>query len=47
MGHCVGGYKDDVENGYLDVLSLRDPKGDPHVTTGIRYDDGGGRYDNG
>lgn len=46
MGHCVGEYKDDVENGDLRVLSLRDPKGDPHVTTGIRFnetDHGGGQ----
>ena len=39
MGHCVGSYRDDVENGNLKVLSLRDPGGDPHITAGIRYDE--------
>jgi len=32
MGHCVGGYCDDVENGVTRILSLRDSKGQPHVT---------------
>ena len=35
MGHCIGSYKQDVDSGRLTALSLRDPKGDPHVTTGI------------
>lgn len=39
MGHCIGSYKQDVDSGRLTALSLRDPKGDPHVTTGI-MDDG-------
>lgn len=40
MGHCVGGYSDEVANGNLRVLSLRDHKGEPHVTTGISYENG-------
>lgn len=42
MGHCVGGesYQAEVHDGTLRVLSLRNPKGEPHVTTGIRYDEG-------
>jgi hypothetical protein len=32
MGHCVGGYTDDVANGYSRIFSLRDPKGGAHVT---------------
>lgn len=38
MGHCVGSYGSDVENGDLKVHSLRDPKGNPHVTYGIQQD---------
>jgi len=32
MGHCVGGYCDDVASGASRIFSLRDKKGHPHVT---------------
>ena len=32
MGHCVGGYCDDVASGASRIYSLRDVKGQPHVT---------------
>jgi len=32
MGHCVGGYCDDVASGHSRIFSLRDAKGEPHVT---------------
>ena len=32
MGHCVGGYCDDVLLGRSRIFSLRDAKGEPHVT---------------
>ena len=32
MGHCVGGYCDDVMSGKSRIFSLRDAKGEPHVT---------------
>lgn len=32
MGHCVGGYCDDVLSGRSRIFSLRDDKGRPHVT---------------
>jgi len=32
MGHCVGGYCPDVEEGRSRIFSLRDAKGNPHVT---------------
>ena len=33
MGHCVGGYCDDVASGKSNIFSLRDAKtGEPHVT---------------
>lgn len=32
MGHCVGGYCDDVLSGNSRIFSLRDAKGEPHVT---------------
>jgi hypothetical protein len=32
MGHCVGGYCDDVLSGRSQIYSLRDKKGEPHVT---------------
>ena len=32
MGHCVGGYCDDVASGKSRIYSLRDKKGQPHVT---------------
>ena len=32
MGHCVGGYCGDVMSGNSRIFSLRDAKGEPHVT---------------
>jgi len=32
MQHCVGGYCDDVVSGDTSIFSLRDSKGEPHVT---------------
>ena len=32
MGHCVGGYCPDVSSGKTKIFSLRDKKGEPHVT---------------
>lgn len=32
MGHCVGGYCDRVSNGDTRIFSLRDQRGEPHVT---------------
>ena len=32
MGHCVGGYCGDVMEGRSRIFSLRDAKGEPHVT---------------
>lgn len=32
MGHCVGGYCEDVLEGRSRIFSLRDAKGEPHVT---------------
>jgi hypothetical protein len=32
MGHCVGGYCPDVQEGRSSIYSLRDAKGQPHVT---------------
>lgn len=32
MGHCVGGYCPDVLEGRSRIFSLRDAKGEPHVT---------------
>lgn len=36
MQHCVGQYCEQVEEGRTEILSLRDPRGRPHVT--IEYD---------
>lgn len=36
MGHCVGGYCDDVASGRTKIYSLRDAKGQPHVTVEVR-----------
>ena len=35
MGHCVGGYCDNVANGNSRIFSLRDAKGEPHVTVEV------------
>lgn len=32
MGHCVGGYCNSVDTERSTIYSLRDPKGEPHVT---------------
>lgn len=36
MGHCVGGYCPDVLEGRKRIFSLRDAKGEPHVTIETR-----------
>lgn len=36
MGHCVGGYCPDVESGRSRIYSLRDAKGEPHVTIEVQ-----------
>lgn len=38
MGHCVGGYCDDVLEGRSRIYSLRDAKGQPHVTVEVAPD---------
>lgn len=38
MGHCVGGYGHQVENGDTLIYSLRDRRGEPHATLEIRPD---------
>lgn len=35
MGHCVGGYCEDVIEGRSRIFSLRDSKGQPHVTVEV------------
>lgn len=35
MGHCVGGYCEDVLEGRSRIFSLRDAKGEPHVTVEV------------
>jgi hypothetical protein len=36
MGHCVGGYCPDVAEGRSRIYSLRDKKGEPHVTIEVK-----------
>jgi hypothetical protein len=36
MGHCVGGYCPDVLEGRSRIYSLRDTKGEPHVTVEVQ-----------
>jgi hypothetical protein len=36
MGHCVGSYCPDVLEGNTQIFSLRDSKGEPHVTIEVR-----------
>lgn len=36
MGHCVGGYCPDVLEGKSRIFSLRDAKGEPHVTVEVK-----------
>lgn len=40
MGHCVGGYCPDVIEGRSKIFSLRDKKGQPHVTIEVRPGEG-------
>jgi hypothetical protein len=35
MGHCVGGYGGQIQNGHTLIYSLRDPKNQPHGTIQI------------
>jgi len=35
MGHCVGGYCKDVRDGNTKIYSLRDARGEPHVTVEV------------
>jgi hypothetical protein len=36
MGHCVGGYCDEVRDGATRIFSLRDARGRPHATVEVR-----------
>jgi len=36
MGHCVGGYCPDVQEGRTRIFSLRDRRGEPHVTVEVK-----------
>lgn len=45
MGHCVGGYCDDVLSGKSRIYSLRDAKGQPHVTIETQKGYGDARFD--
>ena len=38
MGHCVGGYCPDVIEGKSRIYSLRDMRGEPHVTVEVKPD---------
>jgi hypothetical protein len=38
MGHCVGSYCDEVSSGGTKIYSLRDKKGEPHVTIEVQPD---------
>lgn len=40
MGHCVGGYCPDVVEGRSKIFSLRDKKGQPHVTIEVAPGEG-------
>jgi hypothetical protein len=44
MGHCVGGYCPDVLSGRTKIFSLRDAKGEPHVTVEVRPQNEKGYY---
>ena len=44
MGHCVGSYCDDVLEGRTRIFSLRDAKGEPHVTIETRPTKGQSKY---
>jgi hypothetical protein len=45
MGHCVGGYCPDVLSGDTRIFSLRDAKGEPHVTVEVGKAQGRTNYD--
>jgi hypothetical protein len=45
MGHCVGGYCPDVVEGLSRIFSLRDAKGQPHVTVEVKPDTTPPRHD--
>lgn len=45
MGHCVGGYCPDVMAGRSRIFSLRDAKGEPHVTVEVQKPDWAPRND--
>lgn len=47
MGHCVGGYCDDVAGGRSRIFSLRDAKGEPHVTIEVSPQRNYGRMEEG
>lgn len=36
MGHCVGSYGHEIEDGNTNIFSLRDEKNEPHATTEVR-----------
>ena len=40
MGHCVGGYCNEVRKKATYIFSLRDKKNEPHVTIEIEPDNG-------
>ena len=44
MGHCVGSYCDDVASGKSRIYSLRDAKGEPHVTIEVEPQNEKGYY---
>ena len=44
MGHCVGGYCPDVIQGKSKIYSLRDAKGEPHVTIEVEPQNEKGYY---
>jgi hypothetical protein len=44
MGHCVGGYCPDVVAGRTRIYSLRDAKGEPHVTIEVEPQNEKGYY---
>ena len=45
MGHCVGGYCPDVLEGRSRIYSLRDKKGEPHVTVEVRPNQARSKYE--
>jgi hypothetical protein len=45
MGHCVGGYCPDVLEGKSRIFSLRDARGEPHVTVEVGPAQGRTSYD--